>query len=69
MGASVQTKDECVMETFEKVLFYIAGICLVVGVVGHIVLSQQSSSLKEKCLQEGGTAVEYPKGTFERCIK
>ena len=57
------------METFEKVLFYIAGICLVVGVVGHIFLSQNSASLKETCLQEGGTAVEYPKGTFERCIK
>lgn len=67
------------METLGKVLFYItgiflvvgyiAGICLVVGVVGHVALSQYSVSLKEKCLQEGGTAVEYPKGTFERCIK
>lgn len=57
------------METLEKVLFYFAGICLVVGVVGHIVLSQYTVSPKEKCLQEGGTAVEYPKGTFERCIK
>jgi hypothetical protein len=57
------------METLEKILFYIAGACLVIGVVGHLSLNYYAVDLKEKCLQEGGTAVEYPKGTFERCIK
>jgi hypothetical protein len=53
----------------EQLFFYAALICLVVGTVGFVLLDHYSVDLKEKCLHEGGTAVEYPKGTFERCIK
>lgn len=53
----------------EQLFFYAALTCLVVATVGYVLLDHYSIDPKEKCLQEGGTAVEYPKGTFERCIK
>ena len=67
-GASVHLTRKT-MTKFEKTLMILAAILITAAFISQVIIYFDDKHLKEMCLSSGGTAVEYPKGTFERCIK